>query len=247
MSEHRRIDLEPAWVLHHRPFRDSSEIIELFTRDHGRVAAIARGSRRPGRRRQSLEPFSPVLASCRGAGELQTLTAVETRGPAIRASGQRLLSMFYLNELLLRLLPKHDPHPETFADYEWALGELGAGRSEAPVLRIFEKRLLQTMGYGLNLATDTEGRALEPDALYRYVPESGPVLVAGVGDDPMLIRGAALLALQAEQLGDEQTLRQLRRVLQETLDLYLGGRPLKSREVLRAMRAGSPAARILAE
>lgn len=252
MTDHRAIDLEPAWVLHHRPFRDSSEIIELFTRGYGRVAAVARGVRRRGRRRPSLEPFSPLLVSCRGRGELQTLTGVEARGPAMRASGQRLLSMFYLNELLLRLLQKHDPHPETFADYERSLAELGAGKSEAVVLRVFEKRLLQAMGYGLTLIADTDGQPLEPDAVYRYVPEVGPERVTGIGDDPSLVRGASLLALAAEDLGDgqpgeETMLRELRRLLQRTLDLYLGGRPLKSREVLRSMRAAGPAGGILAE
>jgi DNA repair protein RecO (recombination protein O) len=252
MSEHRPIDLEPAWVLHHRPFRDSSEIIELFTREYGRVAAVARGSRRPGRRRPSLEPFSPILVSCRGRGELHTLTAAELRGPAVRAHGQRLLSMFYLNELVLRLLQKHDPHPDTFVDYERALAELGAGKTEAAVLRVFEKRLLQAMGYGLSLTADAEGQPLEPDAVYRYVPELGPVLVTGVGDDASLVRGASLLALAAENLGDgqpgdETMLRELRHVLLPTLDLYLGGRPLKSREVLRSMRAAGPAGGILAE
>ncbi len=252
MSDHRPIDLEPAWVLHHRPFRDSSEIIELFTREYGRVAAVARGSRRPGRRRPSLEPFSPILVSCRGRGELQTLTAVEPRGPAVRASGQRLLSMFYLNELLLRLLEKHDPHPDTFADYERALAELGAGKSEAAVLRVFEKRLLQAMGYGLSLVVDTGGQPLDSEAVYRYVPEVGPERVTGVRDDASLVRGASLLALAAENLGDgepgeEKMLRELRHVLQKTLDLYLGGRPLKSREVLRSMRAAGPAGGILAE
>jgi len=247
MTEQRLIELEPAWVLHHRPFRDSSEIVELFTREHGRVAAVARGSRRPGRRRQSLEPFRPMLVSCRGSGELQTLTAAEPRGPSLRATGQRLLSMFYLNELLLRLLQKHDAHPETFADYERALAQLGAGKPEAAVLRVFEKRLLNAMGYGLNLVADTEGRPLAPDAMYRYVPELGPVPLNDDRDQGLLVRGRSLLALAAEQLEDEQTLRELRRVLQQTLDLYLGGRPLKSREVLKAMRAGGPAGGILAE
>lgn len=247
MTEQRRIELEPAWVLHHRPFRDSSEIVELFTREYGRVAAVARGSRRPGRRRESLEPFRPMLVSCRGNGELQTLTAAEPRGPSLRTTGQRLLSMFYLNELLLRLLQKHDAHPETFADYERALAELGAGKPEAAVLRVFEKRLLNAMGYGLNLIADTEGQPLAADGMYRYVPELGPVPLHEGGDQGLLVRGSSLLALAAEELDDEQTLRELRHVLQRTLDLYLGGRPLKTREVLRAMRAGGPAGEILAE
>ncbi len=247
MNTRRQTELEAAWVLHHRPFRDSSEIVDLFTQVHGRVAVVARGSRRPGRSRQLLDPFRPLLVSWRGSGELQSLVAAEPRGVAVRATGQRLLSMFYLNELLLRLLQKHDPHPQTFSDYEWAIGELGAGRPEAPVLRVFEKRLLDAMGYGLNLEADEQGCVLEPGESYRYLPERGPVRAAASDCQGLLIQGASLLALAAEKLDGDAVLRDARQLLHQTLDLYLGDRPLKSRAVLRAMRAGAAADRFLAE
>ncbi|MGB5209808.1 MAG: DNA repair protein RecO [Gammaproteobacteria bacterium] len=247
MSQRRQTELEPAWVLHHRPYRDSSEIVDLLTQAQGRVAVVARGSRRPGRNRQALEPFRPLLVSWRGRGELQTLVSVEPRGAAVRATGQRLLSMFYLNELLLRLLQKHDPHPQTFADYEWALTELGAGGPEAPVLRVFEKRLLDAMGYGLNLEADEQGCVLEPGVSYRYLPEQGPVRALDGDTGGLLVQGASLIALAAERLEDEVELREARLVLRRTLDLYLGDRPLKSREVLRAMRNGASGGRFLAE
>jgi DNA repair protein RecO (recombination protein O) len=236
MSNDQRVSLQPAWVLHHRPYRDTSQIAELFTRDHGRVAVVARGVRRQGRRRTSLEPFRPLVVSWTGRGELKTFVAAEARGAALLAGGQRLLSMFYLNELLLRLLRKHDPHPETFEDYEQALASLAGGQPEAATLRCFECRLLGAMGYGLNLLIDVDGQAVEADKRYEYRLETGPVAVSAAHAAGLVVAGRSLLALHAELLDDAESLRDARQLLQAALGLYLGDRPLKSRQVLLAMR-----------
>lgn len=236
MNTDHRISLQPAWVLHRRPYRDTSEIADMLTSEHGRVAVVARGARGRGRRRFLLEPFVPLLVSWSGRGELRTLFAAEPRGAAASAAGQRLLSMFYLNELLLRLLRKHDPHPETFADYEKALRELAAGTDEAATLRYFECRLLRAMGYGLNLSLDADGRPVEADRTYEYQLEAGPVAVNPGHDRGIVIQGRSLLELERESLRDPASLRQVRRLLQASLALYLGDRPLKSRQVLLAMR-----------
>lgn len=237
MSTDHRISLQPAWVLHRRPYRDTSEIADLFTSEHGRVAVVARGARARGRRRFLLEPFLPLFVSWSGRGELRTLVAAEARGGLASAAGQHLLSMFYLNELLLRLLRKHDPHPETFADYEQALRALAAGMDEAPTLRYFECRLLGAMGYGLHLSVDVDGRPVEPGQTYEYQLEAGPVAVSPGHVRGIVIAGRSLLELDRESLQDPAALRQVRRLLQASLALYLGERPLKSRQVLLAMRA----------
>jgi DNA repair protein RecO (recombination protein O) len=237
MSSEQRISLQPAWVLHHRPYRDSSQIAELFTRDHGRIAVVARGVRRRGRRRVALEPFRPLLVSWTGRGELKTFVTAEPRGAALSVGGQRLLSMFYLNELLLRLLRKHDPHPETFDDYEQALASLVGGQPEAATLRCFECRLLQAMGYGLSLLVDVDGQAVDARKTYEYRLESGPVAVPAAHAGALTVAGSSLLDLATESLEDTDSLRDARRLLQAALALYLGDRPLKSRQVLLAMRS----------
>lgn len=237
MNAEHRVSLQPAWVLHHRPYRDTSEIADLLTRDYGRVAVVARGTRTGGRRRILLEPFRPLLVSWSGRSELRTLRSAEARGAAAIAAGQRLLSMFYLNELLMRLLRKHDPHPETFHDYEDAIGALVGGAAEAPTLRYFECRLLQAMGYGLSLSTDVDGRPVTVEQTYEYQLEAGPVPVGPDHARGIVVTGRTLLDLERESLDEQRSAREARRLLQAALALYLGDRPLQSRQVLLAMRA----------
>jgi len=249
MSGPARVSLEPAWILHRRPYRDTSLILELLTVQHGRVPAVARGARGPrSRRGGSLEPFRPLLVSWSGRGEMVTLTGAEPRGPSRVARGVRLMSMFYVNELLLRLTERHDPHPDLFADYERALAGLSGPADERATLRIFEKRLLAALGYGLNLETEAgSGEAVREERVYEYRLESGPVRLAPGGDAARAIPGSSLLALAAERLEGPDALRHARELLGAALDLYLGGRRLRSREVLRAMRARTATGRLLAE
>jgi DNA repair protein RecO (recombination protein O) len=128
----RRND-QPAFVLHAYPYRETSLIVEAFTRDFGRVAVVARGAKRPrSELRGLLQGFQPLFLSWSGQQELKTLLKAEWRGGLPRVGGAALLCGFYLNELLLKLLPREDPHPDVFADYETALGDLAAGRDRGP-------------------------------------------------------------------------------------------------------------------
>src|SRR5690606_26291881 len=137
MNQRRRAELEPAYVLHQFDYRDSSRIVEFLVRDHGRIAAVARGVRRAGNRQRGLlQSFQPLLLSWSGR-ELATVTGLEPGGARVALAGDALLAGFYLNELCLRLIATHDPHPEVFARYAAALAELAAGRV-APALRRFE-------------------------------------------------------------------------------------------------------------
>ncbi len=238
MPDRRQVSLQPAWVLHHRPWRDSSQLAEIFTRDHGRVGLISRGSRRVrGGRHLALQPFQPLLVSWSARGELGTLTGAEPAGPPLNPAGQRLMSLFYMNELLLRLLERDDAHPGLFETYGEAAQAIADGADEAAVLRVFEKRLLESLGYGLNLETEGEGdRVLEPEGRYEYHAEAGARRVADERRGEWIFPGASLLALAREDLSSLEARQDARRLLQRTLALYLGDRPLKSREVLRAMR-----------
>lgn len=238
MSRSPRINLEPAWVLHRRPYRDTSEIVDLLTANHGRVAAVARGSR-GGRRRMPLEPFQPLQVSWTGRGELFTLTGAEADGVAPRPAGEALMSLFYVNELLLRLTGKLDPHPGLFECYVTVVRDLCSGEDQAACLRRFEKRLLDELGYGLSLATDVDGEPVVGDADYLYELEHGPRRIARGIPGKLSVSGDTLLAIEAGRLENAVQRREARRLLTAAIDVYLGGRPLKTRQVLNALRSRS--------
>jgi DNA repair protein RecO (recombination protein O) len=237
MTARQDVALEPAWVLHHRSFRDSSEILDLFTAAHGRIGVVARGVRQVRRRKRiAPAPFLPLSVSWQGRGELFTLTGVESVGPALRATGRRLMSMFYVNELILRLLQRHDPHPDLFDVYGETLYALAGTTSEAIVLRMFEKRLLQELGYGLNLLSDeSSGERVCHDARYEYVLEHGPRKVANDRQGQLVISGSSLLALHSDTLDTAEALSDAHRILRAALGLYLGDRPMQTRKVLMEM------------
>lgn len=233
-----RVNLQPAYVLHHRPYRDSSLLLEMFTPEYGRVGLVARGARAAKSRLHGvLQPFQPLLVSWVGRGELATLCGAEAHGMTQRLNGRSLISGFYLNELLLRLLTRHDAHPALFDIYRETLHRISDEEQRA--LRIFEKHVLKEIGYALVLDHEAEkGAPIEPDKMYTYRLERGPVLYPalcpavegqGVG---MVLRGASLLSLMHEELRDEQALREIKPLMRAALALYLGGKPLQSRALL---------------
>jgi DNA repair protein RecO (recombination protein O) len=235
MSTRSKVALEPAFILHHYPYRDSSLLLEVFARGYGRVGLVARGARSARARwRGQLENFRPLLLSWSLRGELGTLTGLEVPVTTGVPAGRRLLSAYYLNELILRLLARHDPHPEVFDAYAEAIRDIDV--AEEPALRIFEKRLLQALGYGLLLVHEADsGLPIENDAWYEYLPERGPVRRAQAGEQGIFLRGSSLTALQREQLSDPACCREVKRLMRAALSLYLGSRPLKTREVLRQL------------
>lgn len=242
MSDARRIQLQPAYVLHHRPYRDTSRILELFTRDHGRVSVFARGARGGARSGCSLlsvlQPFNRLLVSWSGRGEAGQLTGAEFDGGMTALPPDRLVHGFYLNELLLKLFARHDSHPEVFALYAHTIEALKHEDAVRP-LRLFEKRLLDALGYGLALERDArDGRKIDPDATYHYRLEQGPVRVEGVAESGAVYSGATLLSLAREELSDAAVCADARRLLRAALERCLDGRELRSRQVMLALRKG---------
>ena len=231
MGAVERVSLEAAWVLHHYPYRDSSLLVEVFSRDHGRVGLVARGARSPRSRWHSqLQILHPLLLSWNMRGELGTLTGAECRAIVPAHQGGKLLCACYINELLLRLLSRHDPHAALFAAYEQALA--GLDLAEERALRYFEKHLLQELGYGLLLDSEFEsGRPIDPAGLYEYRLEQGPVPCQRQGSEGIYLHGESLLALAGECLEEQQAYREVKKLTRAALSLYLGGRPLKTREV----------------
>lgn len=235
-----RRDDQPAFVLHTYPYRETSLIVEAFTPDFGRVALVARGARRPrSELRGLLQGFQPLLLSWSGQHELKTLLKAEWRGGLPRVGGSALLCGFYLNELLLKLLPHEDAHPQLFADYETALAELAAGRDQATILRRFEVRLLAAMGYALPLIREADtGAPVVPAARYHYAFDRGPRrTLPEPGMKLPLVRGATLLALADQNYPDAETAAEAKRLMREVLDHYLEQRGVESRRVVQDLQA----------
>ena len=236
MSKLERIDLEPALVLHARPWRETSLLVEAFSRGHGRLGVIARGARRPkSRMRGVLQPFIPLLLSWRGKGELATLTGAEAAGGVIPLAGSAAIVGFYVNELLLNFLHRHDPEPMLFDHYRAALDRIAHTDDPEPVLRIFEKRLLQAVGYALELEREANsGIAIDPEGRYRYTTDSGPERWSDGTRPGVCVSGSTLLALAREEdLADRRALREAKHLMRSLIDEHCGGRVLASRRLWR--------------
>jgi DNA repair protein RecO (recombination protein O) len=233
----RRIQLQPAYLLHRRPFRDSSQLLEVFTLDHGRLSLVARGvsrRRRGGALGALLQPFRPLLLSFSGRGELATLTAAEAAGAYLPLAGERLYSALYLNELLSRLLHRHESHPALFSDYGLALEALGDVAALEPVLRRFELRLLDELGYAIDITRDADsGEPLQLNAAYEVDPELGLRTAVGqAASGRTRLLGADLAAIAAGEL-EGPVLASAKRLTRELLSPHLGPEPLRSRALFK--------------
>lgn len=233
MGEQRRVSLAPAYILHRRPYRDTSLLLECFTRDHGRVGLVARGARRARSRLPgTLQAFQPLSLSWQGRGDLATLVDAELAGTPARLAGTRLISGLYANELLVRTTRRQDPHPELFGHYTRLVTALAVeAGAEGVLLRLFERDLLTSLGYGLPLGHDAGGAPVQPGIAYRYDPDTGFHPLAG-GAAGRGIDGAVLLGLAAGETGAAGS-RAARELMRAALAPHLGERPLYSRGLYR--------------
>lgn len=231
-AQRQRIDGAAAFLLHAHPFSETSLILDVFARDYGRLAILARGSRRPrSALRGVLIAFQPLELGWFGSGEVKTLARAEWQGGLPLLTGKCLLLGYYLNELLLKLLPREDAHPALFDAYAAALAALARGAAEAAELRRFEKALLRELGYGLALDRDANsGTAVRAEAQYVYVIERGPVEAASPSASPILA-GKTLLDLAADDYSDPRSLAESKILMRQLMAHYLGGQPLQSRRV----------------
>ena len=233
--------LQAALILHRKPWRDTSLLIEAFSAEQGRIGLIAKGVRgKRSSRAALLQAFQPLLLSWSGRGELYTLTDAEPAAVMPHLQGNALVSGFYLNELLMRLLQRHDPHPRLFEAYRLALARLHTGEQIEWTLRLFECELLEQLGYGLSLDyCPWHDAPIEPGLEYVYLPERGPV-PAGQAEGTV-ISGRTLLSLAEGQWPlDEaapQLLREAKHLLRQTLASYLGPKPLASRALFQTMHS----------
>ena len=238
MSTSSRVQNEPAWLLHHRPFRDSSQILDILSRDHGRLAVVAKGSRgAKSKLRGILRPFLPLQLSWVIRSDLGTLTGAELDGAPLSLSGDALLSGYYVNELILKLLHRHDPQPEIFVTYGKTIERLAGNNEVAEHLRRFEIELLRMLGYALNLDHDTQTKEpLRSRQHYEYRAAEGPVPISDRGRaGPMVFTGAELDAIQQQQFADRAVLKNAGTLLRSVIAYHLDGKELKSRKVLKEM------------
>ncbi|MGE5027319.1 MAG: DNA repair protein RecO [Betaproteobacteria bacterium] len=229
-----RHEAQPAFILHTYPYRETSLIVEVFSRHYGRLPLMARGARRPKSAvRGLLLPFQPLSLSWLGKGELRTLHSAEWQGGQPLLQGLALICGFYLNELLLKLLHRDDPHEQLFLYYEETLQDLARRTDYAAVLRRFEKNMLKELGYALTLDRDVEaGQPIEPGAHYRFVIERGPVR-RKAGQTGVELRGKTLLDMTADDYSDPVTLQQSKALMRALIDHYLGEASLHTRQILK--------------
>jgi DNA repair protein RecO (recombination protein O) len=237
MSERVRVHLESAFVLRTRAYRETSQILEVLSWQFGRVGLVARGARGPRSKwRGLLSPFQPLRMSWSGHGALYTLTGAETSANEVAVQGVRLMAGFYLNELILNFLQRGDPHPDLFTHYAAALAELADAGDVEVALRRFELSLLSEVGYGLVLDHEANGgRPLVPGRRYEYIVTEGPVLVSNERTGDMIFPGSELIAIAHSRFTDAAQRRSAKKLLRAVLDYHLGGRPLKTRQVLSSM------------
>jgi DNA repair protein RecO (recombination protein O) len=237
-----RVSQQPAYILHHYSYGETSLLLEVFSREYGRLGLLAKGARRlRQRQRILLEAFQPLLIGWSGKGELPVLSAAELASDAVSLQGQTLYCAFYLNELLLRLLHRHDPHQALYDVYADALHALAGGKPMEVTLRVFEKRLLQEIGYGLVLESEMVNNApIDPQATYQYVVNRGPMRVVDDDRDEssevITVRGSSLIALAQETFSDPLTLQESKVLMRATLRYYLAGKPINTRKLFRNLR-----------
>jgi len=227
-----RVQDEPAFVLHRRPYRETSALIDVFTLNYGRLTLVARGASGPRNPwKGALQPFRALLLGWQGRTDLKNLTDVTPRpSPPLPAAQRRLYCGFYLNELIERLLPSHDPYPELFAGYARVLSELAVCSDEEVPLRQFELHLVSALGYGFSWDSTQQG-PVAPGRLYGFDPDQGVVSDPGPGSRLAGLPGELLLAVAADRWDDPRARQLAKRVMRVLIDHLLNGRPLHSRRL----------------
>lgn len=239
VSTHRQ-DNQAVYVLHTYPFKETSLVVELFTHGFGRVATTAKGARRPrSAMRGMLQSFQPLIATWSGKLELKTLHSLDWAGGLLLLKGEALMCGFYLNELLLRLLPREDAHSALFEYYSLTLKTLAISQDLATTLRRFELKLLQELGYAIPLQNDVNDALILAEASYRYEAESGAMRVSEkisvqikMAQNGVQLSGKTLMDMANDDYSNVQTQQQSKQLMRYLLAHYLDDKPLHTRQLL---------------
>lgn len=231
-----KVDSQPAFVLHTYPFRETSLIVEVFSRDFGRVALLARGARRPRSvLRGLLLAFQPLELAWAGKGEVQTLMKAEWQGGQPLLAGKALLCAYYLNELLMQLLPREDAHPRLFSVYAETLQRFSGSLQESD-LRCFERAFLQELGYGLTLEHDAKGVPIDLAGYYAYEIEQGPVRLQRPGNSSLSVSGKTLTDMARDDFSDPRSLLEAKQLMRSLIAHYTVGKGLETRRIFMELQ-----------
>ena len=230
------VDFNPAFILHQRPYRESSVLLDVYSQDHGRVSLVAKGVRQKKRSQSGLlQPYQPLLLSWFGRSELQVLSAAEADGPAYLLQAESALCGLYINELMVKLLPLGETEPELFIAYQRALTGLQLAENNEITLRLFEKQLLSHLGYGLVLEQEVEtGDNIIAEQDYYYVADTG-LHRWQAGDKYNRISGRSLQHLIDEKGFDLTSLKEIKQLMRMVIHFYLAGKPLHSRTLFNQL------------
>ncbi len=231
-----KIVLENAYVLHARPYRETSLLLDFFTETFGRVSAIAKGARSAKSTKKSiLQPFRPISISTVGRSDLKTLTGAELVKASVQLTGDRLFSAMYINELLYHSLPKHDPHTSLFESYQKIIQQFSNTSTVIePVLRQFEMQLLSELGYAISLTEDAQsGDSISPENHYLFKPGHGftQTTAAGKSKNPFMFLGAHLLSFDRNELLEQEVLKSAKRLMRLALAELLGEKAINSKKL----------------
>ncbi len=224
--------LTPCFILHQRPYRETSLLLDVFSKEYGRVSLIAKGVRKKKRSQMGLyQLYQPLLISWLGRAELQTLTTAEADTPRYILKANSALCGLYINELIIKLLPLHEAESSIFSAYQAVLASLQQGGNEQLTLRLFEKRLLMHLGYGLVLDREFEnGQSIDHQQQYYYQADAGLVRWYP-GQKQPAISGRSLRHLADETGFDAQSLKEIKQLMRGVINFYLGGKALQSRQL----------------
>ena len=231
-----RVEAESGFVLHVTPYRETSLLVDLFTRHQGRVRCVAKGFRKPNKRgiSRALFPYTEHQFSWQGRGDLKTLTAADALGAPVFLQQETAFTGLYINELLYRLLHEHDPHEYLYQQYHQFLEQLAGSGTDELLLRRLEMLLLDELGYGLVLDTDIQGQAIAPDRQYQYIPEQGLVeLINQQNSTGAPLNGADLVSMVNGDFSERAVMQAAKQLTRRVIDFYLGGKQLHSRELYR--------------
>ena len=239
MAQRQRVEQQPGFVLHTYPYRETSLIVEMFSRDHGRHALMAKGARRPTSAvRGVLMAYQPLLVDWSGGGEVKTLVRAEWVGGQPMLSGRGLLCGYYLNELLVKLMPREDAHPELFDNYAATVAKLSGETRFEPLLRHFELTLLEQLGYGVPLEREADSDApIAADVDYRFIIDRGAVRASTADEALMPVSGQTLIDMAAGRFETSRTLQQSKVLLRQLIQHHLGSQALQSRRVFKELQS----------
>lgn len=233
-----RVDHQPGFVLHSYPWRETSLIVEVFSRDFGRVALVARGAKRPTSHfRGLLSPFNPLAVGWSGRNDIKMLVRADWLGGMQPLRGDALLAAFYANELLVRLLARLDPHESLFGSYVELLRALSHPVRHDTALRIFELDLLHDIGYAVPLDRCADGEPIDANAQYLFgVGQGAQRMDRGDVDDGSIVSGRTLLAMAERRFEDDRVAAEAKGLLRRVIRYHLGGKPLNTRRIFQDLK-----------